>query len=390
MKRLLAATLALILAFTLALPAFAANNRSPTYSDVTADAWYSDAVKYVTLGGLMGGAGGGKFNVNGTATRAEIAEALYRLVGSPRVQLTDSVYTDVSASAAHAAAILWAKENGIMGGVGGGRFDPNGTLNRETMATILYRVSNYAGKDTTKRASFAKYADADTISAWAKEEFAWAVAEGVFNGTSDTTLSPQQATPRSQIATLVQRTGEKVLDVTYPDDGTFVYALPEPVKPIEPVKPDPEPVKPSTKTSAEIQAELNAMGYKEAVDHPEMWETLIRTVANEEHARLKAYGESLGYSVSEITDYIYKPYYFEYGEPGVHWSPNDVIPQANYNIKFTKNRIVVEFMICSGSLWQKTPNNVAVKVTVYDGDIILSEEYVTDNWEIFYKRMQEH
>ena len=56
MKRLLAATLALILAFTLALPAFAANNRSPTYSDVTADAWYSDAVKYVTLGGLMGGA----------------------------------------------------------------------------------------------------------------------------------------------------------------------------------------------------------------------------------------------------------------------------------------------------------------------------------------------
>ena len=51
---------------------------APAFSDVAADAYYAEAVKWATDNGITTGVGGGKFNPNGTCTRAQIATFLYR------------------------------------------------------------------------------------------------------------------------------------------------------------------------------------------------------------------------------------------------------------------------------------------------------------------------
>ena len=78
-------------------------------------------------------------NPNGTINRAQMVTMLYRAAGSPEVSIT-TTFTDVPADSYYAKAVAWAVENGITAGVGGGRFDPNATCTRAQIATFLYRL----------------------------------------------------------------------------------------------------------------------------------------------------------------------------------------------------------------------------------------------------------
>ena len=73
------------------------------------------------------------------------------------------------------------------------------------MATILYRYAQYKGYDTTAKADLSKYTDAAQVGSWALDAIRWANAEGLINGTSDTTLSPQGSATRSQAAMILTR-----------------------------------------------------------------------------------------------------------------------------------------------------------------------------------------
>ena len=63
---------------------------------------------------------------------------LWRAMGQP-APTAAATFTDVSADSYYAQAVAWAIENGITTGVGGGRFDPNSTCTRGQIATFLYR-----------------------------------------------------------------------------------------------------------------------------------------------------------------------------------------------------------------------------------------------------------
>ena len=77
-------------------------------------------------------------NPNGTINRAQMVTMLWRAMGQPAVGGTAN-FTDVSADSYYAGAVSWAVENGITTGVGGGRFDPTATCTRGQIATFLYR-----------------------------------------------------------------------------------------------------------------------------------------------------------------------------------------------------------------------------------------------------------
>lgn len=97
----------------------------------------------------------------------------------------------MSADSWYGAAVIWASENGIVNGVGGGLFDPDASLTREQMAMMLYRFAGYLGSNTEKRADLSAYGDADAVSAFAQDAMAWAVAEGLVNGRSAAELAPK-------------------------------------------------------------------------------------------------------------------------------------------------------------------------------------------------------
>ena len=103
-------------------------------ADLTGGAsWYEKAQAWAKERGISDGS-----DPNGAITRAQMVTMLYRAAGSPEVSIT-TTFTDVPADSYYAKAVVWAVENGITTGIGSGKFDPNGTCTRAQIATFLYR-----------------------------------------------------------------------------------------------------------------------------------------------------------------------------------------------------------------------------------------------------------
>ena len=178
---------------------------SEAYTDLDRTGWYHEYVDWALKNGMMNGVGGGLFEPNGETTRAMLVMVLYRMAGAPDMAGRESSFTDVSADSWYGAAVIWASENGIVNGVGGGLFDPDASLTREQMAMMLYRFAGYLGSNTEKRADLSAYGDADAVSAAAQDAMAWAVAEGLVNGRSAAELAPKAGATRAELATILFR-----------------------------------------------------------------------------------------------------------------------------------------------------------------------------------------
>ena len=178
------------------------------FTDVAEKAWYHDAVEYAVTNGLMKGVGNGKFDPEGSMTRAMLVTVLWRYEGEPAEG--ENIFTDVPNGTWYTDAVAWAAANGIVGGVGNNKFDPEGKITREQMATILFRYAQKKGIDTSKRGELSGFPDSGKVSSWAKDAIQWAVAEQIING-SDGKLLPQGNATRAQVATILMRFIENIV-----------------------------------------------------------------------------------------------------------------------------------------------------------------------------------
>ena len=113
------------------------------FSDVSADAYYYDAVLWAVEQGITGGTGDGKFSPDAPCTRAQMATFLWRANGSPKVTGT-TPFSDVSAGTYYCNAVLWAYEQNITNGTGGGKFSPDAPCTRAQMVQMLKNASDAA------------------------------------------------------------------------------------------------------------------------------------------------------------------------------------------------------------------------------------------------------
>lgn len=182
------------------------NPTNPTelpFTDVHSSDWFYDPVVYVYDKGLMTGTSATEFAPNLTTTRGMIVSILHRLEGSPSVN--DASFSDVSSDDWYGQAVAWAANVGVVNGFEDGTFRPNDPITREQMAAILYNYNQYKGYDVSKRTDLSKYSDVNTVSAWAEEVVNWANAEGLVNGMTATTLDPKASATRAQVATILMR-----------------------------------------------------------------------------------------------------------------------------------------------------------------------------------------
>ena len=159
---------------------------------------------YALKAGLMNGMGDGKFDPDGSLTRAMLVTILYRAEGSPNVSGEANPFTDVKSGQWYTDAVIWAAHEGIVNGMTETTFAPNLKITREQIATILYR---YAGSPKTD-GSLDEFSDALTVSPYAIDAMRWSVEEGIING-MDGKLAPKDNATRAQIATLLMRYLEK-------------------------------------------------------------------------------------------------------------------------------------------------------------------------------------
>ena len=196
-KRMGAIFMALVLGFSLNLTAFAAGEGT-VFSDVAADAWYTDAVAYVRDNGLMGGTSDTTFEPEGTMTRSMLSATLYRLAGSPAVTGEDA-FSDTEEGVWYTDAVLWASQQGLVGGYGNGLFGTNDPVTREQIAVLLWR---YAGSPAAE--SGIDFADESAISDYAAQAVDWARASGVVSGAEGDRFLPQNNATRAQVAAILR------------------------------------------------------------------------------------------------------------------------------------------------------------------------------------------
>ena len=158
------------------------------FTDVSANNWFYDGVKYAYENGLMNGTGTGKFSPNADTTRGMIVTMLARLEGQ-----------NTSGTPWYAAGQKWAMDAGISDGT-----NMTGAITREQLAAILFRYAKQKGYDVSKSADLNGFADANTVSTYATDAMRWAVANGLIQG-SNSKLNPKGTATRAQVATILMR-----------------------------------------------------------------------------------------------------------------------------------------------------------------------------------------
>ena len=109
------------------------------FVDVPASAYYYDAVLWAAEQGITGGTDATHFSPDGVCTRAQAVTFLWRAAGSPAPSATAMPFTDVAADSYYYNAVLWAMENGITVGTSSTTFSPNLNCSRAQIVTFLWR-----------------------------------------------------------------------------------------------------------------------------------------------------------------------------------------------------------------------------------------------------------
>ncbi len=182
------------------------------FGDVDDGDWFADAVRFVYESGMMNGVSKTDFAPHATTSRSMIVTILYRLEGEPVVDYAMD-FTDVAGDAYYAEAVRWAASEGIVGGYGGGLFGADDAVTREQLAVILYRYAVYKGYDVSigEDTNILSYADFADLSEYAIPAMQWACGAGIVNGTSESTLAPQGEATRAQVAAMLMRFCESIV-----------------------------------------------------------------------------------------------------------------------------------------------------------------------------------
>ena len=182
------------------------------FGDVDDGDWFADAVRFVYESGMMNGVSKTDFAPHATTSRSMIVTILYRLEGEPVVDYAMD-FTDVAGDAYYAEAVRWAASEGIVGGYGGGLFGSDDAVTREQLAVILYRYAVYKGYDVSigEDTNILSYADFADLSEYAIPAMQWACGAGIVNGTSESTLAPQGEATRAQVAAMLMRFCESIV-----------------------------------------------------------------------------------------------------------------------------------------------------------------------------------
>ena len=170
-----------------------------TFTD-TQTHWAENAINFVTSHELYFGTSENTFSPDTAMTRGMLAVVLHNLESNPTTS-QKLEFKDVKADTWYTNAVQWAADQNIVSGYKNGKFGPNDNITREQLAVMLYR---YAGSPAHSQNEL-HFADANHVSAYAKEAMQWAVEEGIISGTDNNTLNPKKNATRAEVAAMLMR-----------------------------------------------------------------------------------------------------------------------------------------------------------------------------------------
>jgi hypothetical protein len=170
------------------------------FNDVTANAWYYNAVAFANFHGLFGGYGNGIFAPRDSMTRAMFTMVLYQLEDNPTIRGA-SRFTDVAPDAWYYNAVQWAAENGVVHGVGNNRFEPNRPISRQEMALMLDNYVRFKDYDMPAHRPLPGFTDYNQIELWAENAARRLSEAGVISGDNGA-FKPKDTATRAEVSQL--------------------------------------------------------------------------------------------------------------------------------------------------------------------------------------------
>ncbi len=168
------------------------------FPDVSDTGWYIKAVEFVCKNGLMSGYANGRFGPNDSLTRAQFAQIIYNNEGRPKSG--SGRFSDVT-TGWYANAVNWAAAEGIVAGVGGGKFAPDLPITRQDLAVMLWR---YAGSPEPRKSEL-DFSDTGKVSTYAWKALCWAHESGIVSGKGNGVLDPRGNATRAEVAQMVMK-----------------------------------------------------------------------------------------------------------------------------------------------------------------------------------------
>lgn len=116
-------------------------------------------------------------------------------------------FDDVERGMWYTDAIWWAKLTGVVSGMSPSTFAPDDPITRAQLAVILYNYTQqFAPESLTETGSLTGFPDADSVPSWARTAMAWAVGNGLISGVGENGVSylrPEGCATRAQVATIL-------------------------------------------------------------------------------------------------------------------------------------------------------------------------------------------
>jgi hypothetical protein len=168
------------------------------FKDVPKDAYYHDPVYWAVDKGITEGTSEDTFSPMSPTTRAQFVTFLYRAAGCPQVS-GGMPFEDVPENTYYYKAVLWAYQNGVTEGTTPTTFRPDREVTRAQVVTFMYR---YAGEpEVGVNNPFSDVFEED----YYYDAVLWAVEEGITEGTTPTTFTPDRSAKRAETVTMLYR-----------------------------------------------------------------------------------------------------------------------------------------------------------------------------------------
>ena len=193
------------------------------YYDMRGDKWYYDAMDWAYRNGILNGTAPYTMNPDGTLTRGMLVTLLYRFSGAALDANWErtNTFADVDQAKYYAEAIEWAYRNQIVDGYGPTSFGPNDVVTRQQMCKIV--ASFLTWMDTPLHSGEScegQFGDYSSVAPWAQESVNAMVSAGLIKG-DDGNLNPNNGTSRAQFCVVLSRI------VTYVDNYVPEEELPD-------------------------------------------------------------------------------------------------------------------------------------------------------------------
>lgn len=173
-----------------------------SYTDLTSD-WSRAGICYGIDRGIMTGTAENVFSPALAMSRAMLVTVLWRVSESPATEAAS--FSDVSANTWYTDAVAWAQETGVVTGYPDGTFAPMKAVSREEMVTILHRYAEKTGMDVSASSDLSAFADSASVQSYARPAMQWTVGSGLISGLPDALLAPRGTATRAQAAVILWR-----------------------------------------------------------------------------------------------------------------------------------------------------------------------------------------